>query len=86
MHASYVRDEGWPLAEHPCPVEVDADSKRLLVSAKEQVVLRFGKASITLTTAGKALVQLHLCAELIFGCQLHQGRFSADQLRMTASI
>ena len=38
-------------------VELDADGRRLLVSAKEQIVLRCGKASITLTSAGKVVIQ-----------------------------
>jgi phage baseplate assembly protein gpV len=49
--------EGWPLEERPGQVEVDADGGRLIVSAKEQVVLRCGKASITLTKAGKVLIE-----------------------------
>jgi len=49
--------EGWPLAERPGQVEVDVDGERLIVSAKEQLVLRCGKASITLTKAGKVLIQ-----------------------------
>jgi len=49
--------EGWPLADRPGRVEVDADGERLIVSAKEQLVLRCGKASITLTKAGKVLIQ-----------------------------
>src|SRR5262245_58845752 len=48
---------GWPLAERPGQVEVDTDGERLIVSAKEQLVLRCGKASITLTKAGKVLIQ-----------------------------
>jgi hypothetical protein len=44
-------------AERPGNVEVDADGERLLLSAKEQLVLRCGKASITLTKAGKILIQ-----------------------------
>jgi hypothetical protein len=50
-------DEGWPLAEKPGEVQIDADGQRLIVSAKEQVVLQCGKASITLTKAGKVLIQ-----------------------------
>lgn len=50
-------DEGWPLVEKPGEVQVDADGQRLIVSAKEQVVLQCGKASITLTKAGKVLIQ-----------------------------
>lgn len=38
-------------------VEVDADGERLVVTAKDQLVLRCGAASITLTKAGKVLIQ-----------------------------
>jgi len=48
---------GWPLTEKPGQVEVDANGERLLVSAKDQLVLRCGKASITLTKAGKVLIE-----------------------------
>lgn len=48
---------GWPLADPPAQVDVDADGRRLVVSAKEQMVLRCGKASITLTKAGKVLIE-----------------------------
>lgn len=37
-------------------VEVEADGERLIVSAREQLVLQCGKASITLTKAGKVLI------------------------------
>jgi hypothetical protein len=47
---------GWPLEERPRAVAVDADGERLLVTAREQLVLRCGKASITLTKAGKVLI------------------------------
>lgn len=47
----------WPLPERPAQVEVDADGKRLVVSAHESIVLRCGQASITLTRAGKVLIQ-----------------------------
>jgi hypothetical protein len=50
-------NEGWPLAEKPAQVEIDADGARMVVSAREQMVLRCGKASITLTRAGKVLIQ-----------------------------
>lgn len=48
---------GWPEAERPGQLDVDADGQRLVVSAKEQLVLRCGKASITLTKAGKVLIE-----------------------------
>jgi hypothetical protein len=49
--------EGWPLDECPGQVEADVDGERMVVSAKEQIVLRCGKASITLTKAGKVLIE-----------------------------
>jgi hypothetical protein len=49
--------ESWPLSELPGAVEVDADGQRLVVSANEQLVLRCGKASITLTRAGKIIIR-----------------------------
>jgi hypothetical protein len=49
--------QAWPLPEQPGQVEVEADGERLIISAKEQLVLRCGKASITLTKAGKVLIQ-----------------------------
>jgi hypothetical protein len=53
-----LRDEGaWPLAEAPAHVQVDADGERMVVNAREQLVLRCGKASITLTKAGKVLIE-----------------------------
>ncbi|WP_256354620.1 DUF6484 domain-containing protein [Variovorax sp. dw_308] len=51
------QSEGWPLAEAPAQVEVDVNGERMIVSAKEQLVMRCGKASITLTKAGKVLIQ-----------------------------
>jgi hypothetical protein len=48
---------GWPLEEPPAQVQVEADGERLMVTAKEQLVLRCGKASITLTKAGKVLIE-----------------------------
>jgi hypothetical protein len=52
-----IRGDGTALSEQPGQVEVDADGERLLVSAKQQLVLRCGKASITLTKTGKVLIQ-----------------------------
>jgi hypothetical protein len=47
----------WPLEQPPAQVEVDADGQRMVINAKEQLVLRCGKASITLTKAGKVLIE-----------------------------
>ncbi|MDM0117233.1 DUF6484 domain-containing protein [Variovorax sp. J22R133] len=49
--------EGWPLREVPAQVEVDVNGDRMIVSAKSELVLRCGKASVTLTKAGKVLIQ-----------------------------
>jgi uncharacterized protein DUF6484 len=38
-------------------VEVDSDGERMIVDAKQQLVLRCGRASITLTKAGKVLIE-----------------------------
>jgi hypothetical protein len=38
------------------PLEVQVDSERLVLTAKHEIVLRCGKASITLTRAGKILI------------------------------
>lgn len=45
-----------PVGQSHGQVELDADGERLVVSAKEQIVLLCGKASITLTKAGKVLI------------------------------
>jgi hypothetical protein len=37
-------------------IELDADGERLIVTARDQLVLRCGKASITITKAGKILL------------------------------
>jgi hypothetical protein len=51
------RADGWPLPGQPGQVAVSADGERLIVSAKEGLVLRCGKASITLTKSGKVLIE-----------------------------
>ena len=47
----------WPLPDPLAQVQVEADGQRLVVNAGEQLVLRCGQASITLTKAGKVLIQ-----------------------------
>jgi uncharacterized protein DUF6484 len=44
------------LPDQPGQIEMDVDGQRLVVCAKEQLVLRCGKASITLTRSGKVLL------------------------------
>jgi hypothetical protein len=50
-------DRAGNIDQSPGQVEVDADGERLQVTAKEQLVLRCGKATITLTKTGKVLIQ-----------------------------
>jgi len=52
-----LRQAGDRPLEAPGQVQIDADGERMVVSAKEQMVLQCGKASITLTKAGKVLIQ-----------------------------
>jgi Domain of unknown function (DUF6484) len=52
-----AREATCPMQKEAGVVEVDADGERLLVSAREQLVLRCGKAQITLTSAGKVLIE-----------------------------
>ena len=47
---------GWPAVPAPDNIEVDADGRRLVVKARDKLVLRCGQASITLTRAGKVLI------------------------------
>jgi Domain of unknown function (DUF6484) len=52
-----VNEPTAPAREEPAPIHVDVDGDRMLVTAHEQLVLRCGKASITLTKAGKVLIE-----------------------------
>jgi uncharacterized protein DUF6484 len=51
------KSESWTPSEPLEGVEVDRDGERLIITAKEQLVLRCGSASITLTRAGKVLIR-----------------------------
>jgi hypothetical protein len=52
-----LRDRaGHDLPVRPGTCEIEGDGERLIVTAKEQLVLRCGDASITLTKAGKILI------------------------------
>jgi hypothetical protein len=39
------------------PIEAELDGERVVLTAKKEIVLRCGKASITLTRAGKVLIR-----------------------------
>jgi hypothetical protein len=55
---------GWATSDKPGHVEVDADGERMVVSAREQLVLRCGKASVTLTKAGKVVLSgTYICSK-----------------------
>ena len=45
-----------PRSELPAGVSVTRDGKRLIISAEEEVILRCGESSVTLTAAGKVLI------------------------------
>ena len=50
--------QSWPsMAQVAGQIDLEADGTRMIVTAKEQMVLRCGKASITLTKAGKILIE-----------------------------
>ena len=66
-----------PATEH---VAVDADGERLVVSAKDQIVLRCGKASITLTKEGRVIIQGALRDQSLLRRAAPQGRLRSDQL------
>ena len=53
--------EAWPAEERPAQFEVDTDGERLIVSAREQLVLRCGKASVTFTKTGKVPIKARTC-------------------------
>ena len=48
---------GWPLEERPGAVAVDADGERLVITARHQLVLRCGRASITLSEDGQVTIK-----------------------------
>lgn len=52
-----LRSAGDRPLQEPGQVQVEADGERLIVNAKHELVLQCGKASITLTKAGKVLIQ-----------------------------
>jgi hypothetical protein len=52
-----VEDRASCLGSARPEIEVDADGQTLVVTARDEIVLRCGKASITLTRAGKILIR-----------------------------
>jgi hypothetical protein len=52
------QSQSWSLAEKPAAAEVEGggDDERMIVGATEQLVLRCGKAGVTLTKGGRALI------------------------------
>jgi hypothetical protein len=52
-----LRPEGWPLERRPDQVQVDADGERLIITARQQLVLRCGQASITLSADGQVTIK-----------------------------
>ena len=52
-----ITEQSGNLLEVQKPEEVTVDRKRLVFDAEEEIVLRCGEASITLTSAGKVLIK-----------------------------
>lgn len=52
-----IKNQTAALAESTPQVELDADGKRLLLTAKNELILKCGKASIHLTKEGKILLR-----------------------------
>ncbi|WOB06078.1 DUF6484 domain-containing protein [Piscinibacter gummiphilus] len=52
-----LRQPGDRPLDAPGQVHLDTDGERMIVNAKQELVLQCGKASITLTSAGKVLIQ-----------------------------
>jgi hypothetical protein len=52
-----ITDRPGPILEGDKPEDVVVDGKRMVYDAKDEIVLRCGKASITLTRAGKVLIR-----------------------------
>ena len=46
-----------PSLPPPAPVSAEVDGERITLSGKQEIVLKCGKASITLTRAGKILIR-----------------------------
>jgi len=51
------RSRAWPADATSPTIQVEADGQRLSVEASEQITLRCGQASITLTKHGKVLIK-----------------------------
>jgi len=47
----------WPAKQRPPQVDVDVDGQRLILTAKEQLVLSCGDASLTLHCDGKVVIR-----------------------------
>jgi hypothetical protein len=52
-----ITDQSEDVMSVQSPEEVNVDRKRILIDAEEEVVLRCGEASITLTHAGKIIIK-----------------------------
>jgi len=52
-----IAEQSNPELETQQPEEVTVDRKRLVIDAADEIVLRCGEASITLTSAGKVLIK-----------------------------
>ena len=78
-----VRNAGQQSTAQPAGhVEVDADGERLVVSAKGGLVLRCGKASVTLSADGKIVLRGNADCQPRVWFEPHEGWFGTDQLTL----
>ena len=69
-----LRDTGIASVHERSPaLDIEADGRRLVVVAERELVLRCGKASITLTRAGKVLIQGEYVSSTSHGLQRLRG-------------
>jgi hypothetical protein len=63
----------WPTPERPPQLDVDADGRRVILTARDQLTLKCGKASLTLTAAGKVVIQGVYVSQLASGAMRIKG-------------
>ncbi|SAL29663.1 hypothetical protein AWB70_01774 [Caballeronia cordobensis] len=70
---------GWPLPDMPAQVEVEADGERMLVRAREQLVLACGEARIVLHRDGRIDIKGHsIVSEAVAVNRIRGGRISLN--------
>jgi len=71
-------DETRVLPREQAEVEVISDGQRLILSAKQQIVIRCGRSSITLTQSGKVLIQ----GDYVVSCSTGTNRIKGGSVQI----